>query len=62
MQDKYMVVLKEGELEILENILEARRELCQGDTDDYPALYSAATELRVLRDIGAALRRKAKIH
>jgi hypothetical protein len=57
-----MVVLKEGELEILENILDARRELCQGDSDDYPALYSAATELRVLRDIDAALRRKAKIH
>jgi hypothetical protein len=47
MQNKYMVVLKEGELEILENILEARRELCKGDSDDYPALYSAATELRV---------------
>ena len=62
MQDKYMVVLKEGELEILENILGTRRELCQSDSENYPGLYSARTELKILKDIDKALRRKAKIH
>ena len=62
MQDKYMVVLKEGELEVLENILGIRRGLCQSDSENYPGLYSARTELKILKDIDKALRRKAKIH
>ena len=62
MQDKYMVVLKEGELEVLESILEIRRELCQSDSEYYPGLYSSRTELKILKDIETALRRKAKIH
>ena len=62
MDDKHMVVLTSNQLEVLENILQIRRELVMGDSEDYPGLYSAATELRVLKDIDSALRRKAKIY
>jgi hypothetical protein len=57
MPEKYMVVLKDYQVRILEEVLEAHREKLQQTPGHW-----AKSELKALKDIETALRRKAKIH
>lgn len=62
MDDKHMVVLTEGQLDVLVDIIDSRRDLVREDSINHPGLHAADKELELLWGIKKAISRKAKIY